>query len=102
MLKPLACTLISGVLLSGCHMYGGQQVQETHYKVIAKKVSTKHHGHPKPGIAHSHPANHYTTVVHHSHANGGNPHKHHYGKAAPKRPSKAVFHVKVVAKHKYH
>jgi len=103
-IKPLITIALLSVFLTGCHMLGDHQIKpSTHYKVIAEKITPKKvHSNPKPGVWHKHPANHYTKIVKHSHANGQNHHKHHYGKAPAKKSGGDLYHVKVVSAHRHY
>lgn len=102
-IKPIFITAFLSVYLSGCHLLSDHQIKPPHYKVIAHKITPKKsHGHPKPGVWHSHPSNSYTKIVKHSHANGGKHHKHHYGKAPAKKAKGELYHIKVLSSHRHY
>lgn len=101
-IKTLTVIAFIAVFTSGCHMYGDSQIKPHHYVSVHKVVMQKNHVSPKPGVHHRHPANRYTKVVNHSHAGGGKPHSHNYGKSVPKRAAPNVLLVKVISSHGHH
>lgn len=101
-IKPLSVIALISVLVSGCHMYGSQQVKPHHHVSVHKVVMKKPYTPPKPSVPHSHPANGLTKVVNHAHPGGGKPHRHNYGTGAPKPATPEVLVVKVVSSHGHH
>lgn len=102
-IKTLTIIAFVAIATSGCHMYGDQQIKPHHHTSVHKVVLQKAHTAPKkPAVYHHHPANHYTKVVNHSHPGGNKPHKHNYGKSAPKNAAPKVLLVKVVSSHGHH
>jgi len=101
--KMLVFLGVIAVFGSGCQMYGDTQIKPHNHTLVqavsVHKVATTTVA--KPGFPHSHPANGYSQVQHHSHPGGEKAHQHNYGKSAPKSKPQ-VFVVNVLTTHEHH